>query len=97
VLRINVVSIFPQFFEGPLSLSIPARAKAAGAVQYHLVDLRDHTHDKHRSVDDTPYGGGPGMVMKPQPFFEAVEALVRGRSFCCRRAGSPLAMPTRCV
>jgi tRNA (guanine37-N1)-methyltransferase len=78
VLRINVVSIFPQFFEGPLSLSIPARAKAAGSVQYHLVDLRDHTHDKHRSVDDTPYGGGPGMVMKPQPFFEAVEALGPG-------------------
>jgi tRNA (guanine37-N1)-methyltransferase len=74
-LRINVVTIFPQFFEGPLALSIPARARAAGAVEYRLVDLRDHTHDRHRSVDDYPYGGGPGMVMRPAPFFEAVEAL----------------------
>ena len=74
-LRINLVSIFPQFFAGPLSLSIPARAAAAGSVEYRLVDLRDYTHDRHRSVDDYPYGGGPGMVMKPEPFFEAVEAL----------------------
>lgn len=72
---IRVVSIFPSFFEGPLSLSIPARAKAAGAVDYQLVDLRDYTHDRHRTVDDAPYGGGPGMVMKPEPFFEAVEAI----------------------
>jgi tRNA (guanine37-N1)-methyltransferase len=56
-------------------LSIPARAKAAGGVEYRLIDLRDYTHDRHRTVDDAPYGGGPGMVMKPQPFFEAVEAL----------------------
>jgi tRNA (guanine37-N1)-methyltransferase len=74
-LRVNVVTIFPPFFEGPLSLSIPARARAAGAVEYRLVDLRDFTHDRHRSVDDYPYGGGPGMVMRPAPFFEAVEAL----------------------
>lgn len=74
-LRINVVTIFPPFFEGPLALSIPARARAAGSVEYRLVDLRDFTHDRHRSVDDYPYGGGPGMVMRPAPFFEAVEAL----------------------
>jgi tRNA (guanine37-N1)-methyltransferase len=74
-LRINVVTIFPEFFAGPLTLSIPSRAAAAGSVLYNVVDLRDFTHDKHRSVDDAPYGGGPGMVMKPQPFFEAVEAL----------------------
>jgi tRNA (guanine37-N1)-methyltransferase len=74
-LRINVVTIFPEFFAGPLSLSIPSRAAAAGSVLYNVVDLRDFTHDKHRSVDDAPYGGGAGMVMKPQPFFEAVEAL----------------------
>jgi tRNA (guanine37-N1)-methyltransferase len=74
-LRINVVTIFPEFFAGPLTLSIPSRAAAAGSVLYNIVDLRDFTHDKHRSVDDAPYGGGPGMVMKPQPFFEAVEAL----------------------
>jgi tRNA (guanine37-N1)-methyltransferase len=74
MLVIRVISIFPTFFEGPLSLSIPSRAAAAGAVRYELVDLRDYTHDKHRTVDDAPYGGGPGMVMKPGPFFEAVEA-----------------------
>jgi tRNA (guanine37-N1)-methyltransferase len=75
MLTINVVTIFPDFFSGPLGLSIPARARAAGGVEYRLVDLREYTHDKHKSVDDTPYGGGPGMVMKPQPFFEAVDAL----------------------
>jgi len=74
-LLINVVTIFPEFFAGPLSLSIPSRAVAAGAVQYRVVDLRDYTHDKHRTVDDYPYGGGAGMVMKPEPFFEAVESL----------------------
>ncbi len=74
-LTINVVTIFPEFFAGPLGLSIPARAAAAGSVQYNLVDLREFTHDRHRTVDDAPYGGGPGMVMKPQPFFEAVESL----------------------
>jgi tRNA (guanine37-N1)-methyltransferase len=73
MLRINVVTIFPEFFTGPLSLSIPARAAAAGAVSYRVIDLRDYTHDKHRTVDDYPFGGGPGMVMKPEPFFEAVE------------------------
>ncbi len=72
---ITVVTIFPEFFGGPLSLSIPARAAAAGAVQYRVVDLRDYTHDKHRTVDDYPYGGGAGMVMKPEPFFEAIDAL----------------------
>jgi tRNA (guanine37-N1)-methyltransferase len=75
MLRINVVTIFPQFFEAPLALSIPARAAAAGGVSYRVVDLREFTHDRHRTVDDYPYGGGPGMVMKPGPFFEAVEAL----------------------
>ena len=75
MLRINIVTIFPEFFAGPLSLSIPAKAAAAGSVAYRVIDLRDYTHDRHRSVDDYPYGGGPGMVMKPEPFFEAVDAI----------------------
>jgi tRNA (guanine37-N1)-methyltransferase len=75
MMRINIVSIFPDFFEGPLGLSIPARAAQAGLVEYRLVDLRDYTHDRHRTVDDVPYGGGAGMVMKPDPFFEAVDDL----------------------
>ncbi len=74
-LRINVVTIFPEFFAAPLGLSIPSRAVAAGAVSYNIIDLRDFTHDRHRTVDDAPYGGGAGMVMKPDPFFEAVEHL----------------------
>jgi tRNA (guanine37-N1)-methyltransferase len=91
MLTINVVTIFPEFFAGPLGLSIPARAAAAGSVRYNVVDLRDYTHDRHRTVDDYAYGGGPGMVMKPEPFFEAVDALqarppivlvsARGRQF----------------
>ncbi|HYC52860.1 MAG TPA: tRNA (guanosine(37)-N1)-methyltransferase TrmD [Gemmatimonadaceae bacterium] len=75
MLRINIVTIFPEFFSGPLGLSILSRARAAGVVEYRVVDLRDYTHDRHRTVDDAPYGGGAGMVMKPDPFFEAVDAL----------------------
>jgi tRNA (guanine37-N1)-methyltransferase len=75
VLRITIVTIFPDFFHGPLGLSIPARAAAAGAVTYRIADLRDYTHDRHRSVDDYPYGGGAGMVMAAPPYFEAIDAL----------------------
>lgn len=75
MLRINIVTIFPEFFAGPLGLSILTRARAAGVVEYRVVDLRDYTHDKHRTVDDAPYGGGAGMVMKPDPFFEAIDDL----------------------
>ena len=74
-LRINVVTLFPEFFRGPLGVSIPARAAAAGLATYNLVQLRDFTHDRHQTVDDLPYGGGAGMVMKPEPFWEAVESL----------------------
>ena len=74
-MKINIVTIFPGFFDGPLALSIPARAAAKGLVQYQVIDLRDYTHDRHRTVDDYAFGGGPGMVMKPEPFFEAMDAL----------------------
>ena len=72
-MKINVVTIFPEFFEVPLGTSIPGRAATAGLVKYRVVDLRDFTHDRHRTVDDLPYGGGPGMVMMCGPVFDAVE------------------------
>jgi tRNA (guanine37-N1)-methyltransferase len=74
-MQINVLTIFPGFFAETLALGIPGRAARAGLVSYRVVDLRDYTHDRHRTVDDEPYGGGAGMVMKPEPFFEAVDAL----------------------
>jgi len=74
-MRINVLTIFPGYFEGPLSLSIPGRAAERGLVEYRVRDLREWTRDRHRTVDDAPYGGGAGMVMKPEPFFEAVDEL----------------------
>ena len=75
MLKINIVTIFPEFFATPLGISIPKRAAEAGGVEFNVVDLRDFTHDRHRTVDDAPFGGGPGMVMKPGPFFEAVDSL----------------------
>jgi tRNA (guanine37-N1)-methyltransferase len=96
MLRIAIVTIFPDFFTAPLGLSIPARAAAAGGVSYTVIDLRSFTHDRHRTVDDYPFGGGAGMVMKPEPFFEAVDSIgaqapivlvsARGRPFTQRDA-----------
>jgi tRNA (guanine37-N1)-methyltransferase len=90
MLRIDVVTIFPEFFATPLALSIPARAAAAGSVEYRVIDLREFTHDRHRTVDDYPYGGGAGMVMKPEPFFEAVQSLApRGPVVLLSARGRP--------
>ena len=75
MLRINVVTLFPEWFTAPLSSSILGRAAKAGLVQYRVVQLRDYTHDKHQTVDDAPYGGGAGMVLKVEPLVEAVEDL----------------------
>jgi len=74
-LVIDVVTLFPEVIAPYLSASIPGRAAAAGLVRFRLVQLRDFTHDRHATVDDYAYGGGAGMVLKPEPFFEAVESL----------------------
>jgi len=78
MLTINVVTLFPEMFATPLATSILGRAAEQGLVRYRVVPLRDFTHDKHHTVDDAPYGGGAGMVLKPEPFFEAVADLGAG-------------------
>ncbi len=74
-MRIDVVTIFPELVHGPLSTSIVGRAATSGAVEYHVHDLRDEGLGRHRSVDDYPYGGGAGMVMRPEPLFAVLEPL----------------------
>ena len=74
-MRIDILTIFPEIFPPVLGSSILKRAARAGVVTYHLHDHRDWSSDKHRKVDDRPFGGGPGMVMRPEPFFEAVEQI----------------------
>ena len=79
-MRIDVVSIFPSYFDG-LTLSLLGKARESGLLDLHVHDLRDWTNDRHRTVDDTPYGGGAGMVMKPEPWARALDDLVtRGAS-----------------
>jgi tRNA (guanine37-N1)-methyltransferase len=75
MLTIDVVTLFPEVIAPFLAASIPGRAAAAGLVRCNLVQLRAFTHDRHQTVDDYAYGGGAGMVLKPEPFFEAVESL----------------------
>lgn len=74
-MKIYIITAFPNLFHGPLSESIIKRAQEKGVATIEVVDLRDFTSDKHRQVDDYPYGGGPGMVLKPEPFFDAVQFL----------------------
>ena len=74
-LRIHVVTIFSEMLQGPLASGIVGRAQEAGLAEVHLHDIRDHAHDRHRTVDDAPFGGDPGMVMRPEPLFAAVGAL----------------------
>ncbi|GEP46559.1 tRNA (guanosine(37)-N1)-methyltransferase TrmD [Microbacterium saccharophilum] len=73
-MRIDVVTIFPAFFD-VLEVSLLGKARGSGILDVRVHDLRDHAHDRHRSVDDTPYGGGAGMVMKPEPWGEALDAI----------------------
>jgi tRNA (guanine37-N1)-methyltransferase len=74
-MQVDIVTIFPEFFAGPLDFGIVRRAREANLVDVRLHDLRDFTHDRHRTVDDRPFGGGEGMVLKPEPLFEAVESI----------------------
>lgn len=74
-MRIDIVTIFPSFFD-VLDLSLLGKARQSGLIDVRTHDLREHTHDRHRTVDDTPYGGGAGMVMKPEPWGEALDAIV---------------------
>ncbi|MSR42701.1 MAG: tRNA (guanosine(37)-N1)-methyltransferase TrmD [Pedosphaera sp.] len=75
-MKIDVLTLFPEMFSGPLDESIIRRARESGRLELRIHNLRDWTHDRHRTVDDRPFGGGPGMVLKPEPIFEAVESLV---------------------
>ncbi len=92
-MRINIVTLFPSYFAEPLRLSIPGRAAGAGLVEFRIVDLREFGEGRHKVVDDYPYGGGAGMVMKPGPFFAAVESLEAGPSGT--RGGKILLMSAR--
>ena len=74
-MKFHLLTIFPEFFEGPFRHGVVARAAQAGALEIHLHDLRTWTHDVHRTVDDRPFGGGEGMLLKPEPIFDAVEAI----------------------
>ena len=75
-MRFDLITIFPEFFAGPLDYGIVRRAREAGIAQIHVQDLREFTKDRHRTVDDRPFGGGEGMVLKPEPLFDAVEKLL---------------------
>lgn len=74
-MKIDVLTLFPGMFAGPLDESIIKRARNAGLVELQVHNLRDYAHDRHKTVDDRPFGGGPGMLLKPEPIFEAVQKL----------------------
>ena len=74
-MKIDVLTLFPEMFSGPMDVSIVGRARKAGLLDLRLQNLRQWTHDRHKTVDDKPFGGGAGMVLKPEPIFEAVESL----------------------
>lgn len=76
-MKIDVLTLFPAMFAGPLDESIIKRAREAGLLDLTIHQLRDYTHDRHKTVDDRPFGGGPGMLLKPEPIFEAVEKISR--------------------
>ena len=79
-MKIDVLTLFPAMFAGPLDESIIKRARQTGLLDLQMHQLRDWTHDRHKTVDDRPFGGGPGMLLKPEPIFEAVESLKREKT-----------------
>ena len=79
-MKIDVLTLFPAMFAGPLDESIVKRARAAGLLDLKIHSLRDWTHDRHKTVDDRPFGGGPGMLLKVEPLFEAIESLQREKT-----------------
>jgi tRNA (guanine37-N1)-methyltransferase len=93
-MRVNVVTMFPEFFDGPLQVSIVGRAIAAGILEVNLVDLREHGLGRHRQLDDAPFGGGPGMVMMVEPLAAALEPLSSTRRVLFTPAGAPLTQET---
>ncbi|MCI0541544.1 MAG: tRNA (guanosine(37)-N1)-methyltransferase TrmD [Verrucomicrobiales bacterium] len=80
-MKVDVLTLFPGMFSGPLDESIIKRARVAGTLDLRIHNLRDWTHDRHRTVDDKPFGGGPGMLLKPEPIFEAVESLADEQTY----------------
>src|SRR6516165_4709100 len=88
-MRIDVFTVFPEFFAAPLQVSIVGRARDSGLLDVRLHDPRDHTTDRHRSVDDAPFGGGPGMVMMPAPLFASVAAASPPRPLLLLSASGP--------
>ncbi len=87
-LRLDVLTIFPDYLQ-PLGLSLIGKAREQGLIDLRVHDLRDFTHDRHRTVDDTPYGGGAGMVMRPEPWGEALDHVVAGSADATRPGGVP--------
>jgi tRNA (guanine37-N1)-methyltransferase len=79
-MRFHIVTIFPEFFSGPFNYGVIRKAKLAGLLDIRIHDLRNWTYDRHKTVDDRPYGGGEGMLLKPEPVFEAVEAILPERT-----------------
>lgn len=76
-MEIDIVTIFPPYFKGPLSESLLKKAQEKGTVKMQVHNLRDYTHDRHKTVDDKPFGGGPGMILKPEPIFDCIEDIQR--------------------
>jgi tRNA (guanine37-N1)-methyltransferase len=92
--RINVITMFPEFFSGPLEVSIVARGIESGALVVNLIDLRDHGIGKHQQLDDAPFGGGPGMVMMIEPLAEALEPLAGSQRILFTPVGAQLTQET---